>query len=508
MQTLSSFAAITGNPAEPTLHNSSKPLALWHHRLGHASLAKLEHIPCVKAYTRDNSQICVTCPMSEFAKLPFTDSNSHASTAFKLIHLDTWGPYKVPYNGKYRFFLTLVDDYTRHTWIYLLQHKSDALSHLKSFYEYAQNHFQKSIQFLRSDNALEFDDTTSKQFFSEKGILHQTTCVHRPQQNARAERNHRHLLEISRSLRFHAGLPLHLWGACVLTSAHIINRLPTPVLNNLTPYEKLHEKAPTYDHMKVFGCLSFSTNPSFSTDKFTHKAVPCVFIGYPPLTKGFKLFNLLTNKEFISRDVVFHETNFPFHINSVESYMNPLPPSFPPVTPTVITDDWPYLPDSNATSESLDDTSAEQDIPDNCTDDNNGNEDSSPVPLPVPRKSSRTSSRPAWMQDFVLPSNISSISNLATTVVEPQFHCFMTTLSNTHDPTSFKAAVQYDRWRAAMNAELDALELNDTWEITELPPNKHAIGCKWLFKTNFCLMDQLINTSPDLSFWETSKNME
>ena len=72
-----------------------------------------------------------------------------------------------------------------------------------------KNQFHKSIQVLRSDNALEFDDHKCIQCFHEKGILHQASCVDRPQQNGIVERKHRNILEMARSLRFQVGMPLH-----------------------------------------------------------------------------------------------------------------------------------------------------------------------------------------------------------------------------------------------------------------------------------------------------------
>lgn len=69
--------------------------------------------------------------------------------------------------------------------------------------------------------------------------------------------------------------------------------------------------------------------------------------------------------------------------------------------------------------------------------------------------------------------------------MKPSFHCFLSTLTQTNDPVLFKDAVRSQQWVNAMNVELDALEQNQTWIITPLPPGQHAIGSKWLFKTKF-----------------------
>lgn len=165
-------------------------------------------MPCVKPYVNDNTEICITCPLEKFTKLPFALSESRALEQFELVHMDIWGPYKTPTRGKFRYFMTIVDDCTRHTWIYLIQYKSEALSTLQSFQNYVYTQFQKKIKILRTDNALEFDDTPCQKFFAESGIVHQTSCVKRPQQNARVERKHRHVLEMARGLRFQSGLAL------------------------------------------------------------------------------------------------------------------------------------------------------------------------------------------------------------------------------------------------------------------------------------------------------------
>lgn len=88
-------------------------MALWHHSLGHASMSTIKKISCLQHVSSPVNQICTSCPMAKFPKLPFNVSTSHASESFELIHIDIWGPYRIPYKSKYRYFLTSLDDFSR-----------------------------------------------------------------------------------------------------------------------------------------------------------------------------------------------------------------------------------------------------------------------------------------------------------------------------------------------------------------------------------------------------------
>ena len=86
------------------------------------------------------------------------------------------------------------------TWIYFLKNKSEVLDRFSIFYAMIQTQFQKNIQIFRSDNGGEFVNTHMKLFLQSKGIIHQTTCPHTPEQNGVTERKNRILLEMIRAL--------------------------------------------------------------------------------------------------------------------------------------------------------------------------------------------------------------------------------------------------------------------------------------------------------------------
>lgn len=161
-----------------------------------------------------------------------------------------------------------------------MKNKSEVSRLVPQFLAYIQTQFSHNIRCIRTDNGAEFKLDS---FFANNGITHQLSCVE-TSQNAVVERKHQHLLVVARSLMFQASLPLKFWEEAILTTTYLINRIPTPVLNNKSPYEPLFNKIPYYNNLWVFGCLYFASTLTAYRTKFDPSAVSA-FSCTPPMWK-------------------------------------------------------------------------------------------------------------------------------------------------------------------------------------------------------------------------------
>lgn len=184
-----------------------------------------------------------------------------------------------------------------------MKHKSEVERYLPMFICMVENQFGKQIKHVRTDNDMEFTSNYMQNFYENRGIVMELSCTYTPQQNGIVECKHRHILEVARALRFHSGLPIRFWGECVLTAVYIINRLPSKVINNQTPYEIMFGKRPSYDHLRVFGCL-VCVLKTRKEEKFDERGKACIFFRYPLEQKGHKVYDLITTDIYVSRDVV------------------------------------------------------------------------------------------------------------------------------------------------------------------------------------------------------------
>lgn len=133
--------------------------------------------------------MCVISPLAKQRCLSFSSSETVFDCIFDFIHCDLWGPFSISSLNGSRFFLTIVDDFSRSTWVYLLQNKAQAQSYLQFFFQLVDTQFKSKIKKIRLDNRVEF---LMPEDFSSRGVIHKKSCVKKSQKNGFCERKHQY----------------------------------------------------------------------------------------------------------------------------------------------------------------------------------------------------------------------------------------------------------------------------------------------------------------------------
>ncbi|GJW31652.1 retrovirus-related pol polyprotein from transposon TNT 1-94 [Tanacetum coccineum] len=223
----------------------------WHSRLGHVNFDTLFSLNKrgLLSFTAllPKPGVCLSCQMAKSHKLPFELNHKRASNPLELIHCDVWGPSPVESHDNFRYYIVFVDDHSRFSWLYPLSRKSDVYKAIEVFILFVQTQFSCKIKVFQSDGGTEFVNHRVRDLFEANGTLHRLSCPYTPPQNARAERKHRHIVETGLAMLFNANLPSIFWVDAFTSAVHIINRLPTKVLDGKSPFEMLYKRSPDYN---------------------------------------------------------------------------------------------------------------------------------------------------------------------------------------------------------------------------------------------------------------------
>lgn len=460
---------------------SNIPSYLWHLRYGHVGYDSLKLLTDKNMVNGMNfnskcdsiDKHCEPCIFGKQQRLPFPkNSNSKTTKPLELVHTDV-SVMNVKSIGGSKYFVTFIDDFSRFFTVYMLKSKDEVFLRFKEFLKMAENLTGQKLKRLRSDNGGEYVSVEFSQFLKSNGIAKDVTIPYTPQQNGVAERANRTLLELARSMLFHAKLPDVFWAEAVATATYIRNRSPTSCFEGETPYERWYKCKPDVGHMKVFGCTAYVHVPKEKRLKLDVKSSKCIFVGYPIGSKGYKVYDPVTQKMFRSRDVIFVEDDFSTYDDDTaekrckNGCLNEKPYYIGPGETPFNDNEVPEIIDDINTV-ALDVPDVEVVITDNP--ENNGDvELVDPVveevfadPVDRPRRNRQAPNR---FGDWEYAS---------------------VAISGNEDPRSYTEAMRSpdaDEWKKATDIEIKSLKKNKTWELTTLPKNKKVIGCKWVMKT-------------------------
>lgn len=462
-----SFPATTKNSPE-----------LWHARLGHLGYNNMKKLlsgnmvegPAI-TINPEAMAPCEACLVGKSTRKPFPASDTVYTKPNELISMDLSGPMQVPSFGGALYSAVFIDHATDASFIRLVKNKSEVAATVKQVLNLMENLGDNKIKAIRTDNGSEYVNNDLQGFLKDKGIEIQTTMPYTPEQNGKAERLNRTLINKALPMLYAAKLPLEAWGEAIVTANFLRNVSPVTGKDK-TPFELYRRNKPDISNLRAFGATAYAHIPKDKRRKFDYPAMKGIMVGYPtnmgyPTNgKGYRI--LLPNNDIIvSRNVTFDESKVLDQTTSPEGKLSLLSPpdDYDPEMPGLDDD---YTDDED---DDYDHTDTGSDNTGSTSDNTNigsggpGNTNTGNAATDGTRLRSGRVSRPPteWWR------------SLSATVkfVEPTTYLEAITGENA------------DMWNTAMTEEIEALAANDTWELDTPPPGIKPIPVKWVYKIKY-----------------------
>ncbi|CAI7738998.1 unnamed protein product, partial [Closterium sp. NIES-53] len=236
---------------------------------------------------------CVPCVEGRQRAAPHSSEFPPTEAPLQTLHMDVWGPARVRVQGHERYFLLVVDDYSRYTTVFPLHSKGE---------------------------------TEAGSFPRAQGICQTFTLLASPQKNGIAERRIGMVMDVARTSMIHAAAPHFLWPFAVQYAAHQLNLQPRVSLPETSPTLLWTGKVGDASAFRVWGSRAFVRD--LSADKLSPCATPCDFLGSPPDAPGWQFYHPTSRRVLSSQDVTFDESVPYYRLFPYRTAPLPPPPLF------------------------------------------------------------------------------------------------------------------------------------------------------------------------------------
>jgi transposase InsO family protein len=426
----------------------------WHERLGHLSfhqMKQLEKVSTGMVLEQNEFPFCPDCATSKSTRLPLGGCDTRAMEIGDRISSDLQGPITPMTLGGAKYHQTIIDHGSRMIFSEFPKSKGEAEDNIKKFVEMMKNRFNIYIKTLRTDGGGEFTSNEFENWLESRGIHHEKTNAHTPEQNGVCEKLQHVLTQMAKTMLSSSKLPKNMWAEAMATATTIKNMSPSTYLQGKTPFEVWHKREPNLAKVRTFGCAAYVHVPKCQRTKLQKEAVAGRFIGFARNQPGFKVL-LPSGKIIVSKDVRFDE-------NDLQSISN--------------------ANQSESESESEDDPNQIQ-----TETTVNGNvqiEETVDQHVIIDEPEQRRSSRQATQErvDYhklhhgklceEFAGNTSTLPH-AENIIEPE---------NIFEALNGEFA---KKWKDAAEDELKSLDSNEVWDLVDLPTGRTPIGSKWVLK--------------------------
>ncbi|POW15070.1 hypothetical protein PSHT_07190 [Puccinia striiformis] len=470
---------------------------LLHQALGHPSLPYLKKaFPDIRLEPFE----CPTCDVSKMHRTPFPSSFPVATRLLECIHMDLCGPITPISRGGNRYFLKIIDGYSKFRFIFPMRCKSTTFETFANFLHQAENSTGCKLVSVVSDNGGEFVNNRFKDFYSQHGVQHLTSAPYTPQQNPFAERGNRTTIEKARALLATSGLPLSWWGEAVTTSVYLENRSPDSSIKFASPYELWHGSPPDLSRLVPFGCRAVAYVEKHTRhSKFSPSGVEAIFLGYDEHHHSYKLWVPSTSKILITHHVKFSPMCFPsltpstaissseptlfdFDLEEpiiIDSTTAPPADRFEEVPPDSLAS-LPAVPEASEPPP----TTIQEHIP------------SSPsvqIPAPPPKGYAYVpdyGTAPKDINSSIDPANIIEGGRRprAQVIRRHQANLIVGEPASLRDPKTYGeilGRLDEEHWLMAVEVEINNINRHEVWVVAPLTPGAKPLDTVWVFKRKF-----------------------
>lgn len=306
------------------------------------------------------------------------------------------------------------------------------------------------------DRGGEFCTREFNEYCERAGIVRHYTAPYTPQQNGVVEQRNRTVVEMARSVLKQTNMPIKFWGEAVRHVVYVLNKLPTRALSGVTPYEAWKDEKPEVGHLRVFGCIAYVKASDPHIKKLDNRSKTMVHIGKEPGREAYRLYDPEKNKVCVSRDVIFEENRT-----------------------------WPWCQFEEDTTEVTNSFVIINDYKSGKNVERDSNEERNVdrhQALSTPQSNrDEYSADPELTDGSSEPKHYRSLEDIYDNTEEVELHDELL-LVGVDEPSCYNQASKNRHWNQAMKAEIDAIERNGTWKLTELPKGQKVIGLKWIFK--------------------------
>ncbi|GBE79255.1 hypothetical protein SCP_0204530 [Sparassis crispa] len=497
------FSAVTsGGPVS---------IATWHHRLGHASERTIRAMASQQVVDglilTDEKPLgkCEDCLKGKMSAAPFHESQVEEEV-LERVYIDLMGPFQAKSLGSAEYVLTIDDDASSYSSIYLLKGKSaeETLKHFQDFHHMAEHQTEYKLKCVCSDNGGEFMNATWDKYLLKHSIIYESTTPYTPQQNGLGEHGHRTLAKHARAMLFDAGVPNYLWGEAFITAAYVKNLTASSCQCGLTPYEKWFKHKPNISHLHAFGSIAYAKLADETRFKLDPKSVKCILVGYTG-DANYRLWDPMSGPHgttFCSHKVVFEEGPGHRSINE-EGVVNidlpnierrvPAPLPIPPPVDHVPAVDDPHVgrDPADIPMEHLPEHLPAHPIPQalkpHCS-------ARTHIPTCALQESQESEAREqaahvrgeAWADNSIALNHDCVGAYMAMLIQGEKQKPTAFVHEGGVTPSTYKEAGQHaDIWQPAMQTEIDGLHKIGAWQLLPRTAGMNVVGCKWVYARKF-----------------------